>query len=502
MRLPIVLLLGCTLASAHGQAGTLDATFGNGGMVLGAAQGVSGAVDMVLAGDGSIYVLANYYEETNAARILLFKFDQNGNPDGSFGTPVTTTASDSLEIASAMALQADGKILVAGTSKDFPGENHTSRALLRRFNPDGSPDAGFGNGGRITHQYLGAPSMANDLVVQADGSILALGQRTVSGAAWVLWRYTPNGALEAPSFGSVFGTVVYDGIGSELALRPDGRIMVAGQENDDYFLVSYTSDGSIDLSFLPFDGTVVLDAGYDIDEPVKILTRSDGMIVVVRTPYYSGGFALASIMPNGSLDPGFGSGGTLLAPPLMPWFEQPVDAVNHPGSKFLLLCNQLGGPFGSSARGMVLHRYLQDGSLDTSFDGDGTMTQFDDPGIFVDALELQSDGKILVCGWDGNPGVTLLRFLNDVDHGNDEPGIDTGPLSIAPNPFQDLLLVQGARPGAVIALYDLTGRVVVDGLVLHTSFVLEPGELAHGTYVLREQLDNDVRSTLVVKYSR
>src|SRR5947209_18146229 len=148
--------------------------------------------------------------------------------------------------ARALALQADGRIVVAGRSRVAVGDDFA----LARYNPNGSLDPSFGSGGRVLTDF-GVDDEASALALQSDGKIVVAGFSDVVGFGFALARYNPDGSLD-PSFGSG-GRVLTGGVALArgLVLQADGRIVVAGVSagfagDSDFALARFNPDGSLD----------------------------------------------------------------------------------------------------------------------------------------------------------------------------------------------------------------------------------------------------------------
>src|SRR5207245_943210 len=172
--------------------GDLDATFGTGGRVLTDFGGGAGARALALQADGKIGATGFTSSDFGTRRrFALARY----NPDGSLDRQVVTSFADRDE-ASALALQSDGKIVVAG----FSGAGGRQDFALARYNPDGSLDPSFGSGGRVLTDF-GGYDEASALALQSDGKIVVAGFSDVVGFGFALARYNPDGSLD-PSFGS------------------------------------------------------------------------------------------------------------------------------------------------------------------------------------------------------------------------------------------------------------------------------------------------------------
>ena len=186
----------------------------------------------------------------------------DGALDPTFGNRgrVKTDFHRSNDLAYGMALQPDGKMVVAGIS--FIGISATGGDFaVARYNTDGTLDSSFGVGGKVTTDF-GLTDQASSVAVQPDGKIIVAGGTYLSfpaaGGQFALARYNSDGSLDT-SFG--VGGLVRTSFGSSgcfaaaLVLQRDGKIIAGGtkyidlQTNSDFGLVRYNSDGSLDSSF-------------------------------------------------------------------------------------------------------------------------------------------------------------------------------------------------------------------------------------------------------------
>ena len=204
-----------------------------------------------------------------------------------------------------------------------------------------------------------------------------------------------------------------------LRSRRTGRIVAAGVAGSEFALARYNADGSLDTSF--GDGGKVT-TGFDPadvtdDRVAEIVLQPDGKIVAAGTIYNGSNydFALARYDPDGSLDSGFGAGGTVTTA-LGPNHDFASALALQPDGKIVVggLSEQLSGD------GFALARYNADGSLDMNF---GTLgTTLTRPSGWAEAIVLQPDGRILAGGWiwagsddDYNFGVVRYRANGALD---------------------------------------------------------------------------------------
>src|SRR5262245_34044918 len=209
--------------------GTLDATFGDAGIVV--TDTVHAGVNaMALQPDGKIVVAGG------SARFVLVRFTPEGDLDPTFGGDgiVKTNFHRNYDVAFALAIQTDGKIVAAGVTSIVPRELglDDTKIAVARYNADGTLDTTFGHDGRVSTAFTGTYNAARALTIQADGKIVVAG--TARGyRAFALVRYDPDGTRDR-GFGEDGKVVTRIGRGSieslnALALQADGGIVAGGE---------------------------------------------------------------------------------------------------------------------------------------------------------------------------------------------------------------------------------------------------------------------------------
>lgn len=305
--------------------GALDATFGTGGIVT-TDFGVSAeATSAVVQADGKI-VAAGYANLDGGESFALARFNSNGTLDTTFGTggKVGTAFNNghgfSYAQAFSVAIQPDGRIVAAGTMElgacvfnglDVPCFD----VALARYNGNGTLDASFGTGGRVTTDF-GAPNdQAESVAVQPNGRIVvagAAGRFINTGFDFALARYNSDGTLDT-SFGTS-GTVTTDFAGgydvpsepSAIALQTDGKLVVIGYTvvNDvyDFALARFNGNGTLDAGF-GTGGKLTTDFAGANELPSSVAVQPDGNIVVAGGASINGHahFALARYVGSGGL---------------------------------------------------------------------------------------------------------------------------------------------------------------------------------------------------------
>jgi uncharacterized delta-60 repeat protein len=319
------------------------------------------------------------------------------------------------ETLEGMALQPDGKIVIAG----FSSAADTPYPLVARFNSDGTLDSLFGTGGRATFPALhdwGLAGMAG-IVVQPDGHVVVAGTAGPSGGSDAyMFRLTPGGTFDS-GFGQA-GLVLAD-FGSStdactaIALSVDGGILLGGSAytgsvtGRDMVCAAFSAGGAR-LQGFGVNGIATVDFDSREERVRSIVVQQDGAIVLVGDTTHpvsspqSWDFAAARLLPAGFPDPAFGTAGRVRTRFNLGLTNSARAGAIQPDGK-LVVAGSVNYGFGSmTAFGVA--RYLPDGDLDTSFNGTGKMHTaiiMDEEGRGkADAygVAIQQDGKILVTG--------------------------------------------------------------------------------------------------------
>src|SRR5262245_10342522 len=342
-----------------------------------------------------------------------------GDLDPTFGGDgtVTTNFTHDADVGYPVALQPDGKIVVAGEA-GCCRSNPTF--ALARYDPDGSLDATFGDGGKVTTDPSPGDDVIFGLAIQPDGKILSAG--TTSYEAFALVRYESDGSLDT-GFGTN-GVAITDvtpkaDFAYAMALQPDGKIVLAGDvgccgPRRRFGVVRYNADGSLDTSF-GGDGSVTTDISAYPDDALAMALQPDGKIVVAGGAGFgkpNERFVLVRYGTDGSLDAGFGGDGVVLTN-LTPKPDVAFGIAVQPDGRIVAAGGARLGP-GNPVWGLA--RYDADGSLDTSFDGDGkVLTDFTRGDDDAYSVAVQPDGRIVAAGQAGsfNTRFALARYHPD-----------------------------------------------------------------------------------------
>ncbi len=415
----LLLITAFPLVQAQSVApGDLDTTFGSGGKVTTDSGLVT--ADVAVQADGKIVVAGR---DLFTSIIFLARYHANGSLDNSFGNGGIVAASvGNRNLASGIAIQADGKIVVAG----FSGSSRSVGSFaVVRYETTGALDTSFDGDGKVIID-MGNFNSANDLVIQPDGKIVVVGAsgvQAIGNLAFAVARLNSDGSLDASFDGdgrviTSLGSFSYTGAVA-VALQTDGKIITAGHSGSsystaDFALVRYNVDGSLDASF-DGDGKVITAVSSDFDGAFAVAVQTDGKIVATgNTDGSPDMMAVVRYNINGSLDTSFDGDGIVLTPGI----DMAGDSDYAPS--VVIQSNGKIVVSGTIQPDFALVRYNPNGSLDTSFGGDGIVTtNFNQPswGAAVGGLAIQPDGKIIAAGSLGDPFksffIAVARYIGD-----------------------------------------------------------------------------------------
>lgn len=300
--------------------GSLDTTFGNGGIVLIPASGADYLQEVLIQNDGKI--LAVGYSVLGSQYYLsMTRRNSDGTPDSSYhgGNLWRTQIAGRFGAGYAAALQSDGRLVVTGYVSNGGSGNDF---FVARYLPTGSLDGSFGGGGVRISTLSGGADEAYALAIQSDGKILAGGYatRTGTGQDFALVRYLGNGTPDSSFNGS---GVVFTAITSsqdyinDIAVQDDGKIVAAGVatiNSSDWALARYNSNGSLDNTF--GSGGQQTHVFYSTDDRAfSVAIQPDGKLVVAGRAHnpasLSDDFTLMRFGSDGSVDTTFGNSGVV-----------------------------------------------------------------------------------------------------------------------------------------------------------------------------------------------
>jgi len=499
--------------------GDLDSTFGIGGKVTSSFSGFGDQANaMAIQADGKIIAAGSTRTNNTDGNtdFALARYNVDGTLDTTFGLAgkVTTEFSTSVDVeeARAIALQSDGKIVVAGHSATGRARAQDDSFAIARYNPNGTLDTSFGAGGLVSTTFLGF-DQAFAVGIQTDGKIVAAGSAsdgTSSGTVVALARYHADGTLDLTfGTGGLVTVRLEEAIAPgfqeahSLAFQQDGKIVIAavheisGVATNGFFVARFNTDGSLDHTFgtLGFIGVKFL-VGTEVADARALTIQPDGRILVAGTSGDGGptsNFAVARFTTDGNLDPTFGTAGKVITS-----FFQGADrafaiALQSTG-KFVVAGTANGVAFG-------LVRYNPDGSLDNSFgSGAKVTTLFSSGSESANAVAFQSDGKIVAVGSASPAGPNFSMFAV----GRYDSGLAVESFTVAASP-QSLTIQPGNSATFIVTVQSSSSPALAaispQTLTVNLTASVVPQTSAISTTILPNQVNTGSIASLSVSVS-
>ncbi len=422
--------LAAGVASAHPhdqRPGSLDAGFGNGGVVLTAVQDFSEGTESLLVQEDGKIVVAGLTVTPETAALTLVRYRRDGALDPTFGVGGTSeTILERVPLLAGLLQERDGKIVVVGTITIGRPTGNDETVVLARYRRDGQLDETFGENGLVYTSFgVGTVARATGAALQSDGRIVVVGlANTGDGTVSrnLLLRYESNGSLDA-TFG-VGGSVLADfggAIGQILnavAIADDGKIVTVGNSKQitsgfNGTVARFDRDGSIDATFAT-GGAMILRQFGNVSGLGGVAVQHDGRIVVggggtadPQSPLNTG--MVLRFNADGSSDATFGTGGLVFVPVAPSGTQSGLDGIK------IDRCGRIvaAGSIALSTEDTLLLRYDRDGSPDPAFGVDGrVVTAIDGLALQLTSIALEHDGDIAVA----SAGFPIANPSGSVQH--------------------------------------------------------------------------------------
>jgi uncharacterized delta-60 repeat protein len=409
-----------SLPAFAANAGDLDPTFGTGGKVFNLPANFIPAEDVAIQADGKLILVGSTLGPDNTQDFGVVRLNSNGSPDLGFGTngllgiPFDTNIN---EMATAVGIQSDGKIVVSGSVQlgsvgwDFG---------VVRLNANGTLDTTYNTPtGKVKVNFSGE-DFANDMLIQPDDKVVVVGTvRPTPNKDMAIVRLTPTGARDTTFVGAAGGVFIDIGPGNEdeafaVARQADGSLIIAGRTagqtgGGDFCLLRMTPTGAIDTTF-GFGGAAVTPVGTQNDSAYSVAVQSDGKIVAGGIAN-SGSFDEAAFVrytSAGQLDGSFDGDGRVTYD-VRAMASDIIRSVLIQGDGKIIGVGASGGSY-------ILVRLTTTGALDPTFGTGGKVVQNIAPdNSAARRAILQPDGKVVAVGDGGGPGgtfgFTAARFL-------------------------------------------------------------------------------------------
>ncbi|WP_136151971.1 T9SS type A sorting domain-containing protein [Flavobacterium sangjuense] len=446
--------------------GTYDPSF-NGG-----TNGSNGEVtDIMMLPNGKM-IIQGPFSEYNDVRTRVAKLNTDGTVDTSFTCNISTN--DTPQPINAIALQADGKILVGGI---FTFRGSTVSNIFKRLNSDGSIDSSF--------NYTIITETINAIAVQPDGKILISGKFPTFfpfPSAYRVFRLNADGTVDSTFDANSKGNSSINNI----TIQPDGKIVLSGE------FTTYNDTAAVRMVRLEANGAI--DASFNVglgfnSTPNSIVLQTDGKIVA------SGFFSsfnntsvnqLVRLNSNGTIDTTFNIG------------SGPSSSIYtlalQPDGKILV--GGLFTTFNAQTKYFIV-RLNGNGSIDNSFNTVGG-----GPNYSVRKIALQADGKPVIGGLFVNYngiGRNRLARLNPVVLGIEEFPESSKKVSVYPNPVKNILHIEYHTSIQSIAVFDFLGKMVINKSVNANQLELDMSGLDSALYFIKVITSDGIQNFKIFK---
>ena len=308
----------CFSVLRYGTDGSLDTSFADSGKVVTSVAKNGSADSVAMQGDGKIVVAGNSFIDGGNNDFVVVRYNANGTLDTTFNQTGKATADfGAHDLGHSVAVHGDGRIVVAGYSTN----ESKKQCALACFKANGNLDTSFNGTGKVTTNFGGdGDAEGQGVATQSDGKTVVVGYATVAGVQrFAVERYKTDGALDT-SFGGTGRVLTAVGISGSnatgVAVQKDGKIVVAGYAVNnsgrvyDFACLRYNADGSLDQSFGDH-GKVTTDVG---DGKASSLAVQDNKIIVAGSAYDGDNneFAVVRYNASGKLDMSFNAAGSVL----------------------------------------------------------------------------------------------------------------------------------------------------------------------------------------------
>ena len=407
----VFLLLILPAISILGQQTLLDPTFsGDGKATSQMSEFGSWGNDAALQADGKIVVVGGGFH------VDLVRFNTDGTLDSTFDSDgkVITVDPDRPSEGKAIAIQSDGRILVAARSATNV-RNNADKGYVIRYTAAGALDTSFSGDG-ILNLAFGLIDDPLDIAVQPDGKILIIEMNFVNavGTALLIARFNTDGSLDTtfnsqgyvrmPNYGTVLGSgtdlpKIISRADGKITFTANGSTKVVGQLNP---------DGTFDQSF-GSGGKVEGIAGYGL------AVQADGKVLIAnRNTFFPQNTlqVVTRLNPDATPDMSFGSAGSATIPFVNQegHLAQRAELAVQPDGKIVL-----GGSIRLTPNvtgfDFAVARLNSNGTLDNSFGFNGRYTANISGDDYARAVLLQPDGKIILAGESTNDGFAVARLI-------------------------------------------------------------------------------------------
>lgn len=506
----LIALFMLPLALLAQTPGTLDTSFGNAGTVIIDNGNLELFNNVGVQDDQKIVAIGISYDDNFLASAKAYRFLPDGSLDLTFGTNGIFAYSLNAEAnVYDLLIKEDGKILMVGSTTDY----NDYRILLIQLNENGTLDTSFGDGGVVVQkvspiadgffQDFGTSIALQDNKILVAGSLYTID----SFNAPMVVRFSENGDLDTTFGVDGVATIAVDETANDfdaILVQEDGKIVASGHYAVDLLqfamlVVKFMPDGALDNTF-GTNGQKIVPLGADAESFGMQLTAENKILVAgfTASPEYNYDMLMMQFDTFGNLDTAFGVDG-IVTSDLGNYDVGSAVEIQSDG-KILVAGGTGDGPPNDVE--MAVWRYLPNGDADTDFGVNGiAKVQISEGVDEALGLVLQADGKIVIAGRARNADnfdFIVARMLNDIELST--PGfLPNTSFSISPNPVTNLLQITSKIELESVSIYNVNGQMLLDEKINATNKSLDLSSLAKGIYFAKISANGTNETFKIIK---
>jgi len=496
--------------------GTLDATFGTGGKVVTSINsGQDKAYDVVIQPDGKI-VIAGYTQTTITGKdFAVLRYNIDGSPDVSFGTNGIVTTDLQLgsdDVAFSLTLDANNKIIVAGYSDDGSNKN----AAIVRYKTNGIIDSTFGINGIVITNFESNYQDEIHVVQYhpLTGKIIVGGAAIISStlAKPVVARYLPNGRIDSTFNSTGIKTLwvttldyQYNFMLEDLKVQSNGKISAVGWRDfpslswdSDMWACRINNDGTMDVTFST-DGVNVYNGAYNgHDRFSSMFLLPSGNIIGAGGSYVSTlsyDFKALEISTSGATTGWSATVSTNAG-------DDYINALATDFNGYYVVAGYGGTSTNSS---FVVGRILTTGVFDNSFNTGGYVTTTFNGNLVnvANGVAVHIDDKIVAVGFSGND-IALARYIGYNTVGINSTKETSNSISVYPNPSSGIITINIDKineqmSDRKIEIYNAIGeKVYIAKLEQQTSIEVDLSNFYKGIYFVKLDNGTEIYNTKII----
>lgn len=496
------------------QEGTLDETFGIGGKISNNFGGASAVFDAALQSDGKIIVIGTATPFEKSSKFVIVRYLPNGDLDSSFDrVGATTILGQQYFGAGAIAIQPDGKIVVAGTTKNQVNGVSESDIMLIRYNEDGTLDATF-DGDGIAIAPLKNSQSGSAILLQADGKIIVGGTFSLNNPelhTFGLARFNVDGSIDTTygTNGFVQTPNMSRGVLYDIKFIDNENVVAVGYNLiiSNFLMAKYDATGKVITSFGSKGNGVIEEKFNQIALLNKCVVSKDNHIYVAGASFNGTKYNafIDKYDSNGVVDTSFGLNGRIVKEygNTIASFANDI-AID---SKNELIVGLAVGP--TSNYDFALESYSLDGVLNTSFGTTGYFsTNFGAGHDYFQKMLIQPDDKIVMIGNKYDQVIARVNNSKKVVLSTDNFTVNSTVINVSPNPVNEFPMLNLQLQKATnlsVDLYDAKG-ILVSSLIKNkfytegstTQALNLSNNLAKGIYFLKVSSDGKLTKTIKI----